>query len=319
MRAARPQEDRYLAHAILFTRISRPIGTSRARGYQPAAVGDAVADARPEIIFHLAAQPLVRRGYREPLATFAANIMGTAHLLDAARSCSSLRAMVVVTSDKCYGNPGEHAPFVESDPLGGHDPYSASKACTELVAAAWRDSYWRAPGSPLLATARAGNVIGGGDWAEDRLIPDLVRAAASGTAARIRNPAAIRPWQHVLEPLAGYLQLGAALVAGEAKLAEAWNFGPDPSDTLPVSSLCDTLCPALGITWDHERSPQPAEAATLWLDSGKARNRLGWKPRWPLTRALQMTTDWYVRHGAGEDARELCMAQIEAYCSGATR
>jgi CDP-glucose 4,6-dehydratase len=146
-----------------------------------AAVGDAVADARPEIIFHLAAQPLVRRGYREPLATFAANIMGTAHLLDAARSCSSLRAMVVVTSDKCYGNPGEHAPFVESDPLGGHDPYSASKACTELVAAAWRDSYWRTPGSPLLATARAGNVIGGGDWAEDRLIPDL---ALTRTAAR---------------------------------------------------------------------------------------------------------------------------------------
>ncbi len=280
------------------------------------AIAGVLAQARPEIIFHLAAQPLVRRGLAAPLETFATNVMGTVHLLDAVRACPEVRAIVVVTTDKCYDNRGWPWGYREADRLGGHDPYSASKACAELAVAAWRSSYWRSAGAPLVATARAGNVIGGGDWAEDRLIPDLVRAANAARPALIRNPTAVRPWQHVLEPLAGYLSLGARLLAGEQRFADAWNFGPSLEDMQPVASLCDAFCPAVGGRWQPDGAEHPGEAAILRLDSSRARLELGWRARWPLDHALQATARWYARHRAGEDARTLVLEQIGAYQTG---
>lgn len=277
------------------------------------AVAHVVRTARPEIIFHLAAQALVRRGYREPLATLASNVMGTAHVLEAARACPSVRAIVVVTTDKCYENTGDPWGYRENDRLGGHDPYSASKACAEIVSAAWRASYWQDDDAPLLATVRAGNVIGGGDWSEDRLVPDLIRAAEAGQAARIRNPDAVRPWQHVLEPLAGYLILGSRLLGGDRDCATVWNFGPALTDMQPVSALCDVLCTALGGGWRGDPGPHPKEEAVLRLDSSKAMLRLGWRPRWALPRALVAVADWHVRQQRGEDARALTLAQIAEY------
>lgn len=277
------------------------------------AVAGIMREFRPEIVFHLAAQALVRRSYREPLQTLASNVMGTANVLEAARGCDSVRAILVVTTDKCYENTGAPWGYRESDPLGGHDPYSASKACAEIVAAAWRSAYWADEGAPLLATARAGNVVGGGDWAEDRLVPDLVRAAETDATAMIRYPGAVRPWQHVLEPLAGYLMLGAGLLAGERRLAQAWNFGPAFEDMRPVSFLCDAICPALGLHWTHEGKPQPAEAPVLRLDSSKAMLELGWRPRWRLDETLRRVAGWYHDYREGIDARALTLGQIEAY------
>lgn len=281
------------------------------------AVAGVLARTRPEIVFHLAAQPLVRRGLAAPLETFATNVMGTVHLLDAVRACPEVRAVVVVTTDKCYDNRRWPCGYRETDRLGGHDPYSASKACAELAVAAWRASYWQSEDAPLVATARAGNVIGGGDWAEDRLIPDLVRGARTGNPAFIRNPAAVRPWQHVLEPLAGYLILGARLLSGERHLAAAWNFGPAFEDMQPVSALCDAFCPAIGGRWQADSGEHPSEAAILRLDSSRARLELGWHPRWDLARALHATGQWYARHDAGDDARELMLEQIDAYVASA--
>lgn len=281
------------------------------------AVAEVLAQTRPEIIFHLAAQPLVRRGLAAPLETFATNVMGTAHLLNAVRACTSVRAIVVVTTDKCYDNHGWPWSYREADRLGGHDPYSASKACAELAVAAWRASYWQSEDAPLVATARAGNVIGGGDWAEDRLIPDLVRAARAGRPALIRNPTAVRPWQHVLEPLAGYLILGARLLSGESRFADAWNFGPTLEDMKPVSALCDAFCPATGGGWLADCGEHPSEAAILRLDSSRAHLELGWRPRWDLARALHTTGQWHARHDAGDNARELILEQIGAYEAGA--
>lgn len=293
--------------------LARHIDSCLADVRDVAAVRAVFEACQPEIVFHLAAQPLVRRGYREPLETFATNVMGTAHVLDAARQCPSVRAVVIVTTDKCYDNRNWAWGYRETDRLGGHDPYSASKACAELVTAAWRASYWQGEDAPLVASARAGNVIGGGDWAEDRLVPDLYRAARSGQVALIRNPEAIRPWQHVLEPLAGYLMLGARLLAGERRFADAWNFGPALDDMQPVSALCDALCPALGVQWTSDERAQPAEAAILRLDSSRAMLELGWRPRWSLPMALDAVAGWYGRFAAGEDARALTLEQIEAY------
>lgn len=272
-----------------------------------------VADTRPEIIFHLAAQPLVRRSYRSPLETFATNVMGTVNLLEATRSAPSVRAIVIVTSDKCYAGPCGPSGYCEADRLGGHDPYSASKACAELVASAWRSSFAQLNDAPLIATARAGNVIGGGDWAEDRLVPDLVRGAHAGTPTFIRNPNAIRPWQHVLEPLAGYLELGARLLAGERNFADAWNFGPALDDMRPVAALCEALCPALGAMWQPDCSNHLPETAILRIDSSRTLSELGWRPRWSLSEALKATGDWYARLDTGGDARTLTLEQIDAY------
>jgi CDP-glucose 4,6-dehydratase len=272
-----------------------------------AAVRDAVAAARPEAVFHLAAQPLVRRSLRDPAETFAVNVLGTANLLDAVRAAKGVEAVVVVTSDKCYA-PGER-PHREDDPLGGADPYSASKAAQELVAAAYRDSY----GLPL-ATARAGNVIGGGDFGEDRLLPDLVRAARSGRPAEIRHPEFVRPWQHVLNPVEGYVRLAERLLAGD-EVREAWNFGPEPGDERPVGWIVERFRER----WPGELPVRVAEASAsveapaLRLDSAKARERLGWAPRWDLDAGLRATAEWY----AAPDPRAVTEAQLERFAAAA--
>jgi CDP-glucose 4,6-dehydratase len=263
------------------------------------AVCTAVERFRPEIVFHLAAQPLVRRSYREPALTIATNVMGLVHLLEAVRACANVRAVVNATTDKCYENDGRSVGYHEDDRLGGHDPYSASKACAELISASWRSSFFCVDhvgrGAPmLLATARAGNVIGGGDWAEDRLLPDLVTAAARGAAAVIRNPSAKRPWQHVLEPLAGYLLLGQRLLAGDAHCASAWNFGPDAGGHVTVAEIIEGLrarWPAVDVR--IEAGEHPHEAGELHLDWTKARQKLGWKPVWNTATMLARTAEWY--------------------------
>lgn len=253
-----------------------------------------VIEARPEMVFHLAAQPLVRRSYRQPLQSWASNVMGTANLLDACRQAEELAAIVVVTTDKCYENREWVWGYREIDPLGGHDPYSASKAGSELVAASYRRSFFHTPQSPLLATARAGNVIGGGDWSEDRLLPDLVRAVAAGKSLEIRSPASTRPWQHVLECLSGYLVLGQRLLEGDRSCAEAWNFGPDREGNRQVDEVLAALqadWPA--VRWHCGDEPQLHEAQLLHLDSGKARDRLGWRPVLSFDEGIAATGEWY--------------------------
>ena len=279
------------------------------------ALDAAFADFRPEIVFHLAAQALVRQSYREPVETFAVNAVGTTNVLEACRHSDSVRAVVVVTTDKCYRNREWPWSYRENDELGGHDPYSASKACAELVVASYRDSFLRERGV-LAATARAGNVIGGGDWAEDRLLPDLVRAAVSGRPLRIRNPQATRPWQHVLEPLAGYLLLGQRLLEGQGEFADAWNFGPDAEANLTVAEMVARVAPhwpALRCEAPDEAERGPHEAGLLMLDSAKARKLLGWRGRWRVDEALARTAAWYRAHH--EENRLLTDEQIEAYSS----
>jgi CDP-glucose 4,6-dehydratase len=280
-----------------------------------AAVDAAMAGA--EVVLHLAAQSLVRYSYREPVETFATNLMGTVHVLDAARRAESVRAVIVVTTDKCYENREWPWGYRETDALGGHDPYAASKACAELATAAFRRSFFAS--RPLVATARAGNVIGGGDWAEDRLVPDLVRAAQAGVTARLRHPSAVRPWQHVLDPLAGYLLLAELLCTRGAAIADAWNFGPADDDAIPAGALADRFCARWGggARWAHDGSPQPHEAATLRLDCAKARGALGWRPRLALVDALDWTCDWYRAVASGADARTQTLAQIDAFMARA--
>lgn len=254
---------------------------------------------QPEIVFHLAAQSLVRRSYKEPLYTFETNIMGTANVIEAGRLTESVRAVVIVTSDKCYQNKEWEWGYRESDPMGGHDPYSASKGCAEIVTAAYRDSFFvKSTGvynQPLIATARAGNVIGGGDWAKDRLIPDVMRAASQNEKVKIRNPHATRPWQHVLEPLLGYLMLGQRLLEGDKAFADAWNFGPSDNDVLTVRELLECLkMQWAGFDYDLEsNNAQPHEASMLKLDSSRARQRLAWQPVWDCGKAIEQTINWY--------------------------
>jgi CDP-glucose 4,6-dehydratase len=255
---------------------------------------ETIVQARPDMVFHLAAQPLVRRSYAKPLENWATNVMGTAHVLDACRELPDLKAMVVVTTDKCYENKEWLWGYREIDPLGGHDPYSASKAGSELVAASFRSSFFAEPQSSLLATARAGNVIGGGDWSEDRLIPDLVRAVVAGTPVEIRSPNSTRPWQHVLECLSGYLLLGQRLLQGDRACAEAWNFGPDHEGNRPVKEVLATLkanWPAIG--WHVTDQKQPHEARLLQLDSSKSRWQLSWQPVWSFEEGVAATAEWY--------------------------
>jgi len=255
------------------------------------------AEIQPEAVFHLAAQPLVRRSYADPLNTWSSNVTGTANVLEACRQTASVRAIVAVTTDKCYENQEWPWGYRENDRLGGHDPYSASKAGAELVAQSYRLAFFNQAGSPLLATARAGNVIGGGDWSEDRLIPDLVRAVARGESLEIRSPRATRPWQHVLESLSGYLLLGQHLLEGKPGFAEAWNFGPDDAGNQPVEQVLRRLRQTWpDMRWHVATAPQPHEAGLLHLDSTKARHRLGWLPVWSLEESLAATADWYRRH-----------------------
>lgn len=278
------------------------------------AVRRVVEACAPEVIFHLAAQPLVRLSYREPVETYATNVMGTVHLLDAARQVPGVKAIVCVTSDKCYENREWIWPYRESDPMGGHDPYSNSKGCAELVVSAWRSSFF-AENGPLLASARAGNVIGGGDWADDRLIPDLIRALASGTAPLIRSPGSVRPWQHVLEALHGYLMLAEYLLAGEQQFASGWNFGPSDEDARPVSWIVERLQAAWGAGGEMltDTGTRPHEATLLRLDSSKARSLLGWRPVLPLDTALGWISEWHKAVDAGLDPRDVTVDQIERY------
>jgi CDP-glucose 4,6-dehydratase len=250
-------------------------------------------EGQPEIVFHLAAQSLVRHSYLDPVATYATNVMGTVHVLESIRPVASVRAVVIVTTDKCYENREDLRAYRETDRLGGTDPYSNSKACAELVTAAFRKSFFTTPGGSTagIASARAGNVIGGGDWAADRLIPDVVRAAFAGEEIPIRNLPSVRPWQHVLDPLCGYLALAEKLYRDPEHFSESWNFGPDESETSSVLNVLGLLKELWGpgISWCLDDRVHPHEATHLNLDSGKAKTRLGWEPRWNLNSALKAT------------------------------
>lgn len=272
----------------------------------------AMAAAKPDVVIHMAAQSLVRLSYREPVETYATNVMGTVNLLEAVRQVSGIRGVVIVTSDKCYENVGSVEGYRETDPMGGYDPYSSSKGCAEIVTAAYRRSFFQGETAARVASARAGNVIGGGDWAEDRLVPDMMRAFMAGEVVRIRNPAAARPWQHVLDPVLGYLLLAECLVLDGAGIAEGWNFGPHRDSAVPVSVLVETLVRqwGAGARWELDAASHPHEAAYLGLDCSKAESRLGWQPLIGLDQALQLSTDWYRAFNSGKNMRDFTLAQI---------
>jgi CDP-glucose 4,6-dehydratase len=284
-----------------------------------AMLSEALQAAAPEIVIHMAAQPLVRESYLNPVDTYSINVMGTVHLLEAVRNCPSVKSVVNVTTDKCYENREWPWGYRENEPMGGYDPYSNSKGCSELVTAAYRSSFFNAGNHTdhgvAVATARAGNVIGGGDWAADRLIPDAVRALLSDTKVRIRNPYAIRPWQHVLEPLSGYLLLAQRLYQEGPACGAAWNFGPTDTDARPVEWIVRNICAAWGTpdAYEIDLGEHPHEAHYLKLDCSKARCELGWTPHWSLERALEMIVAWTRAYQQGLDLREVCLRQITAY------
>jgi CDP-glucose 4,6-dehydratase len=292
----------------------------------PEAVRAAFAATRPRVVFHLAAQPLVRRSYQQPQETFATNVMGTANVLEGVRTCHHPCVAVVVTSDKCYENLETGRDYREGDALGGHDCYSASKAAAEIVTSAYRRSFLLDDPDKRIASARAGNVIGGGDWAEDRIVPDCIRHLQRGEAIPVRNPQATRPWQHVLEPLSGYLQLGAHLLdgslreeeAGRSASASAFNFGPGPGSDRSVQELVEEVLKSWGGTWENQSDPSaPHEAYRLSLDISKAAKVLGWTPRWDFARTVRETVDWYrasAACGSPEDFQSLTRRQISDYC-----
>ncbi|WP_397534527.1 CDP-glucose 4,6-dehydratase [Roseateles sp.] len=281
-----------------------------------AAVQRAMAACRPEIVLHLAAQPLVRLSYQEPVETYATNVMGTVHILEAARQVGTVRAIVNVTTDKCYENREWVWGYREDEPMGGHDPYSNSKGCAELVTSAYRRAFM-AQGGIALASARAGNVIGGGDWAADRLVPDVLRAFEKGEPVQIRNPHATRPWQHVLEPLSGYLMLAERLYLQGQTHAEGWNFGPRDQDVQPVQWIVEHLVAqwGRGAGWTLSEGEHPHEANYLKLDISKARHGLSWEPRWNLGQALERIVEWHQAWLTGQDMQALCLQQITTYSS----
>ena len=269
--------------------------------------------AQPDIVIHMAAQPLVRLSYRIPLETFSTNVIGTLSVIEAARSVGSVKAIINVTTDKCYENKEWIWPYREDDRLGGRDPYSASKACAEMASLAYRDSFLN--GDQIsLANVRAGNVIGGGDWAADRLIPDFLRAADERRSLVIRSPESIRPWQHVLEPLSGYLILAERLYENGNEFAEAWNFGPDDTDAKPVSWIADQLCQFCpSVSWETDSSTQPHESGLLKLDSSKAKSKLDWTPRWTLNTAIHKTLEWHQAWKQNENMAHLTSLQIRSF------
>jgi CDP-glucose 4,6-dehydratase len=281
-----------------------------------AAVKAQMDEFQPEIVIHMAAQPLVRLSYKEPVETYATNVMGTVHVLEAARHAGSVKAIVNITTDKCYENREWVWGYREDEPMGGHDPYSNSKGCAELVSSAYRKSFLQDAGIAM-ATVRAGNVIGGGDWALDRLVPDILRALEKRETVQIRNPHAIRPWQHVLEPLSGYLLLAESLYMHGQIDAEGWNFGPRDEDARPVQWIVEHLCENWGggASWTLQPGDHPHEANFLKLDISKARQRLQWAPRWSLEIALKHITEWHQAWHNGQDMRTVCVAQINQYGS----
>ena len=278
------------------------------------ALRDAMQAFRPDIVIHMAAQPLVRLSYAEPVATYATNVMGTVHLFEAVRQTPSARVVVNITTDKCYENKEWVWGYREDEPMGGYDPYSNSKGCAELVTSAYRRSFFQ-HGGAALASVRAGNVIGGGDWAADRLVPDILRAFEQGQAVVVRNPQATRPWQHVLEPLSGYLTQAQRLWTDGQAVAEGWNFGPREEDAQPVRWILDHMVQQWGgdARWQLDDGQHPHEAGFLKLDISKARSRLGWQPRWTLDEALGRIVEWHQAWLARQDVRALCLAQIADY------
>ncbi|CAE6795222.1 CDP-glucose 4,6-dehydratase [Paraburkholderia nemoris] len=280
---------------------------------------NAVKAAKPEIVIHMAAQPLVRESYVNPVETYETNVLGTVHLLDAIRQVPGVRSVVIVTTDKCYENREWEWGYRENEAMGGYDPYSSSKGCAELVTAAYRNSFFNpatySEHGVAVASARAGNVIGGGDWAADRLIPDIIRAITNGETVNIRNPHAIRPWQHVLEPLSGYLVLAEKLFTEGTRYAEAWNFGPNDSDAQPVQAIVERLTSQWGdnARWALDGGDHPHEATFLKLECSKAHTRLGWRPRWDLGHTLDNIVAWYKAAGRHEDMRAVTLAQINEY------
>lgn len=286
------------------------------------ALAQAMQEAKPDVVIHMAAQALVRHSYIAPVETYATNVMGTVHLLEAVRHCDTVRAVVNVTSDKCYENREWHWGYRENEPMGGYDPYSSSKGCAELVTAAYRNSYFNlahpSERGVAIASARAGNVIGGGDWAQDRLIPDIVRAIDKGQPVNIRSPHAIRPWQHVLEPLSGYLALAEKLYVNGQAFAESWNFGPADEDARPVQWLVEEFVRQWGggACWHLDENPQPHEAHYLKLDCSKAKSQLGWRPRWDLAETIASIVVWHKVCRQQEDMKSFCFRQIEAYLCG---
>ena len=278
-----------------------------------ASVEAAMSAARPEVVFHLAAQPLVRLSYATPVETFATNVQGTVHVLDACRRAADLKAIVCITSDKCYENRETDRPYREDDAMGGYDPYSASKGAAELIVSAYRRSFF-SDGSARLASVRAGNVIGGGDWAQDRLIPDIIRAMIANEAPLIRAPDSVRPWQHVLEALGGYMMIAENLFSGADWAATGWNFGPAEDDTQPVRWIADRMTAAWGSPgWTRPDGPQPHEAKLLKLDCSKARDELGWLPVLDLDKALKNIVEWHLAVDRGEDPRAISLAQLDDY------
>lgn len=275
----------------------------------------AMRDQNPDIVIHMAAQSLVRESYLRPVETYSTNVMGTVNLLQAIHSQSNIKAVVNVTTDKCYENREWCWGYREDDAMGGHDPYSNSKACSELVTASFRRSFYGRSDSPAIASARAGNVIGGGDWSKDRLLPDLLGAFQNGEMVKIRNPHAIRPWQHVLEPISGYLKLAQMLFEEGEKYSEAWNFGPSDEDAKPVSWVVEKMSEMWGegASWKVDESVQPHEASFLKLDISKAKSKLGWFPRWGLEKALVKVVDWHRAWSEKEHVQRLCIEQIESY------
>lgn len=282
-------------------------------------VAAAVARVAPEVVIHMAAQPFVRRSFRDPVETYSTNVMGTVHVLDAVRRApAGVRVVLNVTSDKCYENREWEWGYREDEPMGGYDPYSNSKGVSELVTSAYRSSFFSDDDGPVLASARAGNVVGGGDWGEDRLVPDIMRGALAGDPIAIRRPDAIRPWQHVLNPLSGYLELVQALWADRA-LAGGYNFGPADEDARPVQFIVDRIAERwrTPLDWRIDPGPHPHEATWLKLDSSRAKARLGWEPTWALPQTLDAIVDWYAALGDGADVRATTLGQIRAFAADA--
>jgi len=274
---------------------------------------------KPEIVFHLAAQPLVRYSYHNPVETYQTNVMGTLNILEAIRNVDSVRAAVMITTDKCYENHEWEWGYRENEPMGGHDPYSSSKGCAELLIASYRDSYFPVSNynkhKTAIASVRAGNVIGGGDWADDRLIPDIIRAVQSNSTVHIRNPNSIRPWQHVFEPLDGYIELAEKLFVSGEQYAEAWNFGPKEEDAKPVQWIVERMTKSWGedANWIVDESEHPHEANYLKLDCSKAHSKLSWWPKWQLDNTLGKIIEWHKEEQKGSDMKSFSLSQIECY------
>lgn len=280
-------------------------------------ISESMVNFNPDILIHMAAQPLVRLSYQQPVETYSTNVMGTVNVLEAARKCTNLKSIVSVTTDKCYENKEWEWGYRESEPMGGSDPYSSSKGCAELVTSAYKRSYFNSIDTASIASARAGNVIGGGDWSEDRLIPDILRAFENKEPVLIRNPYSTRPWQHVLEPLSGYLILAQHLYLFGDEFAEGWNFGPKDEDCKSVNWILDKLVTSWGdgVSWRLDQNINPHEAKFLKLDCSKALNRLKWKPKWNLEYSLSLIIDWHKSYLANKDMQQECIKEINNYLS----